>query len=72
MPGLFSLCATHSQERDTSQQLLHLLFLDPPSGHAMSLIFRLHSPLKSYQIFSGLLLVGVTHTDCTPYIKQIV
>lgn len=67
VPELLLLCATHSQERDTSQQLPHLLFLDPPSGHAMSLIFRLRSPLESYQIFSGLLPVGVTHTDCLMY-----
>ena len=61
MPGVLSLRATQSQERDTSQQLPRLLFLDPPSGCAVPLIFRLHSPLKYYRIFNGLLLVGVTH-----------
>lgn len=61
VPGAPSQCATRSWEHDTSQLLPGLLFLDPLSRHAASLIFRLYSSLKSYQIFNGLLLVGVTH-----------
>lgn len=57
-----ALAACHPVPGTWHLSTVNMLFLDPPSGRAVSLIFRLHSPLKSYQIFSDLLLVGVTHS----------